>query len=283
MYRGALESQSKLLKVATQNILLDKTRAESGVILPQSARLPAMADTLAQHACDYDLVAIQEAQESKGVHNGKILSQVLGYGDGIWVTHNEKPHKKSKTGRKGEHVGLFGNAVEGAVEIELGDRRKAVVTEIAGVAFACVHLRSGADAREKRYLQAAALIEALSAYENAVVLGDLNEPVVPFIAKARNALRRAGYRSVFTQLDLSRPKTYPVGSYAKIMHPSDSRRDRMIRRGWSIDEIVARGPRINVLEAGVLQAVPLETDDHGSVPLEPSDHVGLWAELEIAP
>lgn len=283
MYRGARESQPRILKVATQNILLDKTRAESGVILEQSVRLPAMTDTLAQYGCDYDLVAIQEAQESKGVHNGKNLSQVLGYGEGVWVTHNKKPHKRSKTGRKGEHVGLFGNAVEEAVEIDLGDRRKAVVTEIAGVAFACVHLRSGADAREKRYMQARALIEALSEYKNAVVLGDLNEPAVPFIAKARSALRRAGYRSVFSQLDLARPNTYPVGSYAEIMHPSDSRRDRIIRRGWSIDDILARGPRISVLAAGVLRAVPLETDDQGGALLEPSDHVGLWAELEIAP
>lgn len=263
-----------VLNVISQNILLDKTRAnegreEEGEILKQKDRIDTLADTLRRFPGSLDIVGIQEAYQS----NGEMLAELCDMEQGVWVGHNQKPYPGSPRGRAGEHVGLFGECVNHtARSIELGDNRRAVMMTLGDIAFVTLHLRAGGGLKERaaRREQAEHLVYALDQYDDAVVFGDINEPPMRHIAKARDTLREAGFRSVFPLTGQSHPKTFPVPSYRSI-HGRGHR--------WSLDDIQIRGSRTKVLAAGVLKRTELGVVD--GVPQDGSDHEGIWARLAI--
>ncbi len=281
-----MSSERLSINVATQNILLDVTRTRHGQILPQDYRIGAMATTLANVAGGLDVVGIQEAHKSSVQHNGEVLAEMLGYGTGIWFEHNP-PDPASGTGRKGEHVGLFGNMVEHAEKIDLGDRRIAVKTMIGRVAFITTHFRSGTKAVDKRYSQATELLAAIEDHPHAVLFGDFNESPGTIDSKARNLLEGdGGFVSAFKK----EPPTWPTKQYSEVMLDQENMIRRIIyRRGLRFDGIYVRGD-IEVSDAGVIE--PVFDDDPNSLnlknpehyvhaPLAPSDHLGLRARVEI--
>lgn len=288
--------EPRTINVITQNILHDVTRTKNKLILPQNDRLASLAATLNNFPGELDVVGIQEAYKEKttGEHNGEILAEMCGYGPGFWEEHNQKPYPKSPTGRTGEHVGLFGAAVNHAELIELGDRRRAVLTEIAGVALVTLHLRCGfsREKRAARNLQAIELIEAVEEYDDVVLLGDLNEPEIRGIGRmhgnARNVIRKAGFTSVFSLTGQRAPATCPIEPYVPAMSRNSQLENRFVKRAWPIDDILIRGDRVRTIGAGVLERVVLAGRDTGNdslpatVPREGSDHDGLWATLKIS-
>ena len=268
------ESGALQVNVITQNVLLDYTRTREHLILPQHERIGSIATTLAGFDGELDVVGIQEAQKSKRQHNGETLASELGMGPGFWVNHNQKPYPGSLRGRSGEYVGLFGSQVESASPIELGDNRIAPMTVIADVAFVTLHLRAGGlESRQARLLQAVSLAEELEPYPNAVLFGDFNEPPIRYVAKARDYLKTAQFESVFNRTHQPHPKTSPTLAYRDLLSDGNGWKTPFIRHGWSIDDILVRGPRVKALAAGILQ----REIDTGS------DHEGVWAALELAP
>lgn len=272
------EQNPRVLNVISQNVLLSKTDVKYGKILSQEDRINSIAATLQAFPGQLDVVGIQEAHKSNIQHNGEYLANSTGHGPGIWIEHNQKLYPDSPTGRAGEHVGLFGAAVgEDFEAIELGDNRRAIMTEIAGVAFVNLHLRAGIKARQMRYKQALELIDALVDYDDAVVMGDFNEPPIPYFCKARDTLRSSGFESSFDLTKQPHPITFPSPDYRK------NTKTEML---WSLDDILVRGERIQVLGAGVVDKVvqidPVvdeKTPTH--VPRSGSDHEGIWAQLKI--
>jgi endonuclease/exonuclease/phosphatase family metal-dependent hydrolase len=273
--------ETQVITVASQNVLLDYSRTKNKLILPQDDRIDSIAATLDAFPDPFDVVGIQEAHKSKKQHNGEVLARTLGYGDGFWFEHNQKINENGR-GRPNEYMGMFGASVDHAAEIDLGDQRKAVITLIAGVAFVCIHLRAGADSRVKRREQALTLVEEISDYPDAVIMGDLNEPPLYPYALARPALARAGFQSVFPLTGEPYPKTSPVESYREAAVFNRGWQGRFVRRGWSIDDIQVRGPRVHALAAGVLERVIIPPENISpAVPLEGSDHDGIWSRIGI--
>ncbi len=266
--------ESNVLTVATQNLLLDKTGTAKGKVRPQHERISSAAASLLDLSMPFDLVAVQEAQTGRYRHNGKKLAELVGYQPGYWQEHNQKLTPESKRGRKGEFIGLFGSMVLAAESIDIGDNRRALLTSIANTAFVNIHWRAGASPRGRRtrYTHAERVLEAVSEFDSAVILGDFNEMPIPHLAKGRDLLRENGFESVFSKLEQPRPKTFPTHDYRHLRFGGRIRR--------SIDDIVVRGDRIRVVGAGLLHQV--EKDDDSALPLC-SDHEGLWARLEIAP
>lgn len=280
------------MNVVSQNVLLDYTRTKKKLILPQSDRVDSMAATILNRfeSSSLDVVGIQEAQRSKKQHNGEVLADLCGHGKGHWVEHNEKPYEDSPTGRPGEHVGMFGGMVDYVEPIDIGGRRKAVATVIAGTAFITCHLRAGdsLEHREERAEQAQVLTRYAANYDNAVLFGDFNEPHVtlPYLKKftqARNVIADQGFTSVFKLTGQKPPLTCPIDSYKPLFNETKDWRGKLITRAWALDDILVRGPQVNVLAAGVLDRVIVHEKQHEGVPLEASDHDGLWANITIAP
>lgn len=278
-----IDQDPMIVNVLTQNVLLDYRRTREGLILHQDDRIDSIAATINNFHSPPDVVGIQEAHKSKKQHNGEVLAEGCGYGPGFWVNHNQKPYEGAPRGRPDEYMGLFGALVEYAEPIEIGDNRKALMTVIADVAFVTLHLRSGWENRWLREAQAKPIVEALAPYDDAVLLGDFNEPHYRQIADARNHFTDNGFRSVFPLTGQPRPKTSPIGPYKKASANGRGLQGPVVRRGWSIDDIQIRGPRVRALAAGVLDRVivPPEHDVPARVPLEGSDHEGLWATLSI--
>jgi endonuclease/exonuclease/phosphatase family metal-dependent hydrolase len=276
------------LNIVSQNVYLDYTRTKKRLILPQDARIGSIAATFERFSETIDVAGVQEAHLSKRQHNGMMLANRIGYGDGYWFEHNNKMNPDSRTGRPNEYIGLFGAKVGHAEPIDIGDNRLAVMTVIDGIAFVNQHLRAGRKARHARHDQAGRILDAIDGYDDAVVFGDLNEPPVRYVAKARDEYQRAGFVSVFDLTMQPHPITFPVPGYGAThsRHPVTERRTHV--RPMSLDDMLVRGPRIKVLGAGVLERViePPDTDEHafdGVVPYEGSDHEGIWARLDIQP
>lgn len=272
------ENDPLVMNVLSQNVLLNKTDVKLGKILAQDDRIDSIVATMEAFPGELDVVGVQEAHKSTRQHNGEYLAEALTQSPGGWVQHNQKPYPESPTGRAGEYVGLFGSAVGDDFEtIELGDNRRAIMTEIAGVAFVNLHFRAGVKARQLRHKQANELVDAIADYDDAVVMGDFNEPPVPYVAKARDTLRSAGLVSSFDLTNQPHPITFPSPEYRK-----NTRAERL----WSLDDILVRGERIQVLGAGVLERVvrideELDKNTPTSVPRTGSDHEGIWAKLAI--
>ncbi len=278
--------EKNVVNVISQNILHDRTRAEKKLILWQDDRVVSLAATLQAYPGQLDIVGIQEAYRSADQHSGEVLAEDCGYGPGFWIEHNQKPHKDSKTGRAGEHVGLFGAMVNDAELVELGDHRRAAMTVVDNVAYATFHLRAGRKARQARYGQACELVRSLKDYDNAVIFGDLNEPPIRGIALARAELARAGFRSVFFLTNQPAPATCPIPAYAPAMSRPSWLESQFVKRAWPIDDILIRGDRVRAIAAGVLERVVIEDEskvekNSEMVPREGSDHDGVWTRLEI--
>jgi hypothetical protein len=282
-------TEQRIITVATQNVLLDYRRTKEGLILPQDDRISSVAATLENFGEPFDAVGIQEAHKSRKQHNGKVLSNLLGYGDGFWVQHNEKPETPQPgrlKGRPDEYMGIFGKSVEWIEPIDLGDNRTALMTKFADIVFVTLHLRSGAEARHLRLQQAERLTDALDEHPDTVLALDLNDPTIPFYSLARPHLTDAGFESVFTLTGQRRPKTSPTRPYKRAAMNGRGWRAPFVGVGWSIDDILVRGPRIQVLAAGVLRQVidPAVYDAEPlSAPRMPTDHLGEWARLRIMP
>lgn len=255
------------VNVITQNLLHDVTRSNDKMIAWQDDRVAAIANNLQTFPGSLDIVGVQEAHKSPYQHNGEVLAEHCGQDTGVWLRHNEKPHPTSPTGRTNEFVGLFGKMVEqdNVRELELGDNRRALLTTIAGVAFVTLHFRAGGyKVWPLRRAQAHALTEELESYDNAVLFGDFNEPPIRLVAPGRTLLEKERFESVFCTLQMSHPKTFPVGRYAEVYG---------MRSRWSLDDIMIRGNRVRVLAAGAISQVRGDA----------SDHNGVWATLNITP
>jgi endonuclease/exonuclease/phosphatase family metal-dependent hydrolase len=283
----SIDRDSTIVNVISQNVLLDYRRTRDGLILPQNDRVDSLAATINNFPATPDVVGIQEAHKSKKQHNGKVLAEKCGYGPGFWVEHNQKLHKDAPRGRAGEYLGLFGAKVDRAKVTDLGDNRRALMVVIADVAFVTLHLRSGGGARQARRGQAQKLTRALEEYEDAVVVGDFNEPPIWRVALARTEFARAGFRSVFPLTGQSYPPTSPISSYVEAAMDGRSRLEAsLVRRSWPIDDILIRGDKVTALAAGVLERVVVNNGEEkypSAVPREGSDHDGVWATLEITP
>lgn len=299
------KNSPQIINVLTQNVLLDITRTREGRVLPQGERIDSLAETFKRRFSRMDVVGIQEADKDRSTyqHYGELLAEKCGYGPGFWVQHNQKPYQGAPTGRANEFVGLFGEEVNDHTSIELGDQRRAAMTEIAGVAFVTLHLRAGAseEAYKLREEQTCRLLEGIQDYENAVVLGDFNEPpthpgikmyqnlssalniklpgAILYESMGRKQLQIAGFRSAMAARDWRIPKTFPTPDYRGV---TDERLPKWL--SLQLDDIMIRGPRIKKVGNGVLQQVmvPEGVEPH-IAPRAPSDHYGLWAQLEIAP
>jgi endonuclease/exonuclease/phosphatase family metal-dependent hydrolase len=252
-----------LINVVTWNTLLDITRTKNGLVKSQADRLPSQVETLQtlrreRLGGELGVVAIQEAQKTKLQHNGEQLSRALGYGAGHWVEHNKKPFPTSKTGRKGEHVGLFGARVDHAEPIELGDNRRAVLSHIGQVAIVNIHTRAQR-AGELQEQQVKVVLEHLAEHPLAVFVGDFNTRPG---GNAREAIEDEEFKSVFTLADKPHPKTWPTADYRRAMLGSAG---RYLVPSVLLDDIYVRG--LNVHDAGTF--------------VGDSDHAGLWAKIEL--
>lgn len=272
------KQRPETLTVATQNILLDKTGTKNNEVYAQDRRVGAMASSLTQLGLQLDVVGIQEAYKSKDQHNGEVLAELLGHGNGFWELHNESRLPGSKNGRKNEYIGLFGSRVDHAKPIDLGDNRKALLTTIGGVAFMTFHWRAGIAPRavSSRRTSAERVLRATNDYEDVVLLGDFNEPPYMRTSLGRRALETSEFVSVFSMLGERHPVTFPTEAYRGVTGPGHTK--------WSIDDIAVRGKRIHVLGAGTISQIAMEDQqDVYDRPTDPSDHYGLWAQLSIDP
>lgn len=242
---------SEYLRIISWNILLDKTRATKGFIKPQAERLPSQIDTLSRVFDSMpDVVAVQEAEMTQEGHSGVTLARALGFEASYWYEHN-------RLKRKGECIGLFGQRVEWAKPMEIGDDKTAVFTEIGSVAIVNAHLRRQLWGGE-RAQQVGGILRTLHDSEKAIVMGDFN--ALRF-ERARRLLRAEGFRSVFSELKQPRPATFPAPLYREIM--LTPYQQRLLPRGISIDDIYVRG--LQVIEAGTFSGE--------------SDHRGVYATL----
>lgn len=275
------------VNVVSQNMLLDKTRTKKGLILSQGDRIASIGATIGAFPGSLDIVGVQEVHITTEHRNGEILAEYCEEGPGFWVEHNQKPYPGAPTGRANEYMGLFGAMVDDIRIIEIGDNRRAILTEIAGAAFVNLHLRAGRNARFARYKQARELHKATADYDNVVLIGDYNEPPIRGVALARGVLSRVGFQSVYSLLGEESPATCPIEPYVSAMRRRSKIENHFVQRAWPIDDILVRGDRISVVAAGVLQRVivtsdALEQSVSAEVPREPSDHDGVWATLEVA-
>jgi hypothetical protein len=288
---------SREVTVVSQNVLLDYRRTTDGLILPQDVRIDAIAATLESIDGTLDVVGIQEAHKSKNQHNGEVLANQLGYGPGFWFEHNSKPKKDSlnpipRKGRANEFMGMFGSMVESAEAFDIGDRRKAVMTTIAGVAFLTLHLRAGWGARPLRKEQSYAVIDILKNFPDAVAFGDFNEPdspYLPHVSAGRNVLKDNNFQSVFNLQPNPKhsPRTSPTKQYrGAAMDGRKLHEKPFVWLGWPIDDILVRG-NIAVKAAGILEPMRVENGLPSNVspkaPREATDHRGVWAKLGIPP
>lgn len=235
---------SEGLTVVTWNILLDRIHGQA--VKPQAERIESQAKCLMEIGRNLDVVLLQEVEG----RNGDVIAELTGNGPGVWARHS----------RKQEHIGVFGDLVEVADFYDLGHSKKAVATRVGELAVFGVHLV----ARPKRYFERAdevrRLCEVIDKEEEAVIAGDLNGPKWE---AARRMLARRGFRSVFTELGVPRPGTFPAADYRDIMWNRKQR--TLVPWMASIDDILVRG--ITAKDAGTIQG--------------DSDHVGLWADLAL--
>lgn len=264
-----LSQAPELLSVVSWNILLDKTRqaydrSDPRFIPPQNERAIKLAKTLGtlldRESIQPDIIALQEVEKNddRRYHSGLTISRELGFDNSYWIEHNKKLYDTAKRGRKGEHIGLFGNHVTGVEYINLGDNRRAAVCVLGDIAVATVHFRREKFWGPKRLEQAGVLLDRLADYEKAVVMGDFNAH--PFEA-ARKIFIQHNFRSAYHMIHGKYPATYPAPQYAgAIMHRWQEKiaRDRIM-----LDDIYVRG--LGSVAAGRFSG-------H-------SDHYGLWATL----
>lgn len=232
------------LNIVTWNILLDKTRTKNSIIKPQHERVKSDAKSLLELGVDLDVVMLQEAHHN----NGQKIAELTGQDPGFWQQHN----------RKGEHIGVFGGAVESAEFHEIGNNRKIVIARVGGLAVFGIHF----SARPKRYFkrinESQALCKLIDREEEVAVVGDFNGPRWE---AARRMLARRGLVSAFSAADLARPGTYPTDAYRDIMWTP--KQQLILPYQVSVDDILVRG---------------LEVHDAASF-VGDSDHVGLRVAL----
>lgn len=271
------------LNVISWNILLDKKRKEKGLIRPQDERVDQLIETLQGFEGSHDVVGLQEVEAT----NGQAISQALGYGDGLWHQHNKPPYKGAPRGRSNEYMGMFGAMVEHTEAIDIGDRRKAVLTRVGGVAIINCHLRSGRSRQTLalRTQEMQVILDAVADEENAVLIGDTNGH--PLEASRRLA-HREGFRSAHILANGRMPKTHPNPEYIDALADDLLHRKLFYRYiGSAIDTISIRGKGLSVVAAGTLQEPTQSVSDDGTETSKTfpakgaSDHIGLWARLAI--
>lgn len=255
----------------TWNVLHDVRRTKAGLILPQSARSESQIDRLkdlrAKLGMELGVVAIQEAHFDGVRHNGIEMSRALGYGDGQWLEHNKKPYPESRTGRTGEHVGLFGSLVDHSEPIDIGDHRLAVLSHVGGVAVVNIHTRWD-PSFEIQPGQIRTVLGVLSDYDQAMLMGDFN---IWAASTAREQIKHAGMSSVFALTGQREPKTWSTKRYAAALHddvlpPIGGFAAPLVSPYATWDGMYVKGLR--AMNAGTFEGE--------------SDHYGIWATLESA-
>ena len=245
----ANEAVPERFTVASWNILLDKTRGER--VPSQYSRLPDIIATLDSFDAPLDVAALMEVERSVEGHHGEMIAEKLGCGPGFWTHHS----------RKGEHIGVYGAAVDAAEFVELGHNRKAAITMLGDVAIAGIHLK-----RPARYIRGTERSEEIEALLDhlgdrpAVVMGDFNGLA---IQRARRLLGRQGFTSVFPLTGQFRPATLPMRDYEFMLSPREKRMLKLARRFISVDDIYVRD--VAVYDAGIKAGA--------------SDHALLYATL----
>jgi endonuclease/exonuclease/phosphatase family metal-dependent hydrolase len=271
------------LNVISWNILLDKKRTQKGLIRPQDERVDQLIETLQGFDGSHDVVGLQEVEAT----NGQTISRALGYGDGLWHQHNKPIYKGASRGRSNEYMGMFGAMVEYTEPIDIGDRRKAVLTRVGGVAIVNCHLISGRSRKTLalRTQEMQAILDAITDEENAVLIGDTNGH--PLEASRRLA-HREGFRSAHVLANGHMPRTHPNPEYIDALADDLLHRKLFYRYiGSAIDTISIRGDGLSVVAAGTLQEPRqgIHDEDIETSKAFPSkgasDHIGLWARLAI--
>ncbi|MEO5499175.1 MAG: hypothetical protein ABIR46_01600 [Candidatus Saccharimonadales bacterium] len=237
--------------VATFNILMDKTRTEAGIIVPQAKRLPSIVEVFSSSGIDMDVVAIQEAEQTFEASNGDNLARSLGFAASYWVEHNQLK-------RRDEYIGMFGNKVENPTFFDIGFYKQAVMTMVGETAVVGFHTKRQLWGTE-RELQTSVVLDRLREFDQSVLLVDTN---ALWFEKSRRMLKRAGFRSAFHERHYMRPSTFPTEQYRDIM--LGPWQQRLLPNGLSIDDIYVRG--MDVENVGVLHA--------------DTDHLGLWATVK---
>lgn len=235
---------SNQINLITWNILLDITRTKNKIVKPQHERVESQAKTLMELGVDLDVVMLQEVEGG----NGKRIAELTSNDPGFW-----KQHKRQE-----EHIGVFGNRVEGAEFHKIGDNRRVVVTRVGGLAIFGLHLSARPKNWRIRLEEMERFCELIDQEEETAVVGDFNglrwEP-------ARRMLARRGFISAFAELGEKCPPTYPTEAYRDIMWTP--RQQKVLRGPVAIDDILVRGTT-------VIDADRFEGD---------SDHFGLYADL----
>lgn len=234
-------------RIAAWNILLDAR-------FPQEERVDDIAHTLAEQG-DLDLVGLLEVQKTANQQNGEIIAQKLTQTSGVWFPHSRKS--------SGEHTGVFGADVKKATTIDLGHKKKAVLTELGDVAIVLVHLRrqhKHFPRQPEQIAQVSALLEAVADYEKVIAMGDFN--CLPF-QMPRTMLRNAGFQSAYVELGEKRPR-FPTNEFRDALSPRQKLGLALAGGAISIDDIYTRGMEDSLVSVTTFQG----RSDHPGLLLE---------------
>lgn len=215
-------------------------------VAPQHERVEANARALRELDKRLGAVVLQETEGE----NGTAIASKAGFDTSYWRRHS----------RPDEHIGMFGEDVENVSFVRLGHGKTAAVTNIGDTKVVGLHLKRTDQLNSPiRVEQMDKVLDIVGSREKAVVMGDFNGLR---IETSRRNLARAGFVSVFDQLGMRRPKTFPTSKYYG-MHRLHEKIAML--RGLSLDDIYLRG--VTPVDAGVFEG--------------DSDHKGVWADVEL--
>jgi endonuclease/exonuclease/phosphatase family metal-dependent hydrolase len=259
-------SEISELTVVSCNVLLDGR--EKHPYEPQQKRLHGILDLVA--GLEPDVVSLYEVGGQPDDHPGAYIADRLGL-----TTHAFHAYGL----RQNEGIVTAATADFKDIEcLELDPKHMNRVAHVAhyrngegsGDDFAVVgthpshHVLKGIVLRRR---QMNTLLENISGYDQAVVMGDLN--AMPW-QKSRRMLEKAGFNSALGTL--GHPPTYPTDAQkCDIGAPKLAKpimRAALQYFGVSLDDIYVRGGKI--VDAGLL-----ESEDYEDL----SDHYGVWATI----
>lgn len=225
--------------VIAWNILLHRD-------FPQAERFAACAHKLIDLNKELSVVSLFETEVVSGRHTGEVIAELTGNAPGGWYQHN----------RKREYAGMFGSRVGGVESVDLGYKKKAVITKLGEISIAGVHLKYQLHGSE-RADQMSILLDRMHDESHAVIMGDFN--CLPW-QRPRRMIEAAGYRSVFEVLDEAYPRTVPTPGFKSAL---PFWKQIAVGKGLAIDDVYVKN--VQVIDAGSF--------------VGESDHAGVWATL----
>lgn len=266
---GRYAEPVETLGVASLNAMIDKTRSDPNMINhpeyiePQYMRVESLAGTLESLPMQLGVVMLQELHITPRHHNGEYLRESLGLKQGFWFEHNTDS-------RKNEYLGVMGNDIEYAYEIDVGDDRKAIIVKVGEVILVNMHNRSGQGKAEIRAGETQRVLDEVGPFEKVMLTGDSNSHSRE---KSRQMIRDAGFNSVYRMrgplpgLPGVLPATFPTDNYRDIR--LTPRQSRVLRTGLALDIMEVKGfTRREIIQAGVVMT-------------EKSDHKTTYTEVAV--